>query len=129
MDTPVTGTPRTLLRIEGLAALVASVTVYAMIDGSWMLFALLLLVPDLAIAGYIAGPRTGAVVYNTLHTYAGPAVLAALGHVDILPGAWPVCLIWLAHIGLDRSLGLGLKYPDAFQSTHLGYGGRATSMP
>ncbi|MCL4805949.1 MAG: DUF4260 family protein, partial [Anaerolineae bacterium] len=31
----------------------------------------------------------------------------------------PVALIWLAHIGLDRMLGFGLKYPDAFRHTHL----------
>ena len=35
-------------------------------------------------------------------------------------------MIWAAHIGIDRALGFGLKYPDAFSSTHLGgIGGRA----
>jgi hypothetical protein len=28
-------------------------------------------------------------------------------------------LIWLAHIGIDRALGYGLRYPDAFRETHL----------
>jgi hypothetical protein len=28
-------------------------------------------------------------------------------------------LIWLAHIGLDRTLGYGLKYPTFFEDTHL----------
>jgi hypothetical protein len=36
---------------------------------------------------------------------------------------WPA-LIWLAHIGMDRSLGYGLKLPTAFQDTHLGRIGR-----
>jgi hypothetical protein len=40
-------------------------------------------------------------------------------------GIW-IALIWAAHIGIDRALGFGLKYPDAFRSTHLGgVGGRA----
>jgi hypothetical protein len=31
-----------------------------------------------------------------------------------------VALIWLAHIGLDRALGYGLKYGSGFRDTHLG---------
>jgi hypothetical protein len=30
-----------------------------------------------------------------------------------------LALIWLAHIGVDRALGYGLKYPDGFKDTHL----------
>ena len=30
-----------------------------------------------------------------------------------------LALIWLAHIGADRLLGYGLKYPTAFTDTHL----------
>jgi hypothetical protein len=30
-----------------------------------------------------------------------------------------LALIWLAHIGVDRLLGYGLKYPDRFRETHL----------
>jgi hypothetical protein len=30
-------------------------------------------------------------------------------------------LVWLAHIGVDRLLGYGLKYNDNFQHTHLGW--------
>jgi hypothetical protein len=33
-------------------------------------------------------------------------------------------LVWLAHIGLDRLQGYGLKYDDSFQHTHLGMLGR-----
>jgi hypothetical protein len=34
-------------------------------------------------------------------------------------GQFALALIWLAHIGLDRALGYGLKYPTAFRHTHL----------
>jgi hypothetical protein len=30
-----------------------------------------------------------------------------------------LALIWLAHIGADRALGYGLKYPTDFKDTHL----------
>jgi len=30
-----------------------------------------------------------------------------------------LALIWLVHIGADRLLGYGLKYPTAFKDTHL----------
>jgi hypothetical protein len=120
MDTPVSGTPRLLLRLEGLAVLIVAVTGYHAIGASWVLFAVLLLLPDLGLLGYLAGPRIGALAYNTVHTYVGPAGLAALAYLGVAPGAWPVCLIWVAHIGMDRALGLGLKFPSAFRDTHLG---------
>jgi hypothetical protein len=28
--------------------------------------------------------------------------------------------MWFAHIGMDRAIGYGLKYPTAFGDTHLG---------
>ena len=31
-----------------------------------------------------------------------------------------LALVWLAHVGLDRLLGMGLKYNDRFTHTHLG---------
>jgi len=120
MDTPVSGTPRRLLRAEGLAVLLASVTGYYAIGASWTLFAAVILLPDLGLLGYLAGARIGALAYNAVHTYLGPATLAALAYSAVIPGAWPICLIWIAHIGLDRALGFGLKYPSAFQATHLG---------
>ena len=127
MDAPVSGTPRLLLRLEGLTLLAGSVVGYDALDASWRLFALLLLVPDAALVAYIAGPRAGAIAYNAVHTYFGPAGLAALAYLDVVPGAWPICLIWMAHIGMDRSLGLGLKFTSAFQDTHLGRVGRIVS--
>jgi len=36
---------------------------------------------------------------------------------------WPLgvllALIWFAHIGADRLLGFGLKYPTEFKDSHL----------
>ena len=35
-----------------------------MLGGNWWLFALLILVPDLSMVGFTAGPQTGATIYN-----------------------------------------------------------------
>jgi hypothetical protein len=108
-----------LLRLEGAAALALSVFLYTRHDASWVLFAILFLAPDLSLLGYGAGRRVGAVAYNVVHTYVGPAMLAAFA----VGGHWEIgttfALIWFAHIGLDRLLGLGLKYPSSFKETHL----------
>ena len=123
MDTPVTGTPRAILRLEGLAVLLVSVIGYQATRGSWWMFALLILVPDVSLAGYGVNARIGAATYNAFHTYVAPAGLAALGALG-LPHALPISIIWVAHIAMDRALGLGLKFPTAFESTHLGTVGR-----
>jgi hypothetical protein len=48
--------------------------------------------------------------------------------LPISPGRVPAAaaggLIWIAHIGFDRALGYGLKYPTGFGDTHLGRSGR-----
>ena len=97
---------------------------YARYGGSWWLFALLLLVPDVGALGYLAGPKTGAATYNTVHTYLGPAVLVAVGTVDGSTLLLSLGFIWFAHIGMDRAVGYGLKYGGAFGHTHLGMVGR-----
>jgi hypothetical protein len=127
MNTPVTGTPRVLLRLEGLSVLMAAVVGYQAIGAGWGFFAVLLLLPDLSLIAYAAGPRVGAVAYNAVHTYFGPAGLAAYAYVGDAPAVWPICLIWMAHIGMDRALGLGLKFSSAFGDTHLGAVGRIRS--
>lgn len=116
----VSGIPRLLLRIEGLVVLLLSLHFYNELDGSWLWFLLLFLVPDLSFLGYLAGSMTGAMVYNIAHTYISPAILAALGFMLEQPELYPLALIWTAHIGLDRLIGYGLKYPTGFRDTHLG---------
>jgi hypothetical protein len=54
-----------------------------------------------------------------VHTSAAPILLLGVAIVAPLPALEPYALIWLAHIGMDRMLGFGLKYPTRFQDTHL----------
>ncbi|MFO0685884.1 MAG: DUF4260 domain-containing protein [Sandaracinus sp.] len=88
------------------------------------LFAACFLAPDLAFLGYLAGPRLGAIAYNTTHSTLGYAGLAALGVVLGAPTLLALALIGVAHVGFDRMLGYGLKYGSAFGHTHLGVVGR-----
>lgn len=114
------GGTRSWLRAEGLVILAAGVAAYWLSDGSWWMFALLFLVPDVSFAGYLAGPRVGAAVYNLFHTYATPLVVLGAGHVSGSTLCMQIAIIWLAHIGFDRLLGYGLKSREGFRKTHLG---------
>lgn len=107
-------------RFEGLTFLVAAVLLYAATRASWWLFALLLLVPDVSMAGYWAGNRIGQISYNIVHAYVLPLALALVGFVFGQSLLLAIGLIWLAHIGLDRAVGYGLKEAEGFKFTHLG---------
>lgn len=114
----VTGAPRIWLRLEGVAVMALAVLLYQRGGHSWMLLGALFLAPDLSFLGYLAGPRIGARACNLAHSYVGPCAAAALALVTGRPPV--VALIWAAHIGADRALGYGLKYPTGFRDTHLG---------
>jgi hypothetical protein len=110
---------RLLLRLEGLAIGAAAIVLYADGDHSWWLFALLALAPDLSFAAYVLGIGVGAAAYNLVHNLVLPVALGTAGALTDTQWALAVALIWLAHIGVDRALGYGLKYPSAFKDTHL----------
>ncbi|QKY20974.1 DUF4260 domain-containing protein [Halolamina sp. CBA1230] len=111
--------PRTVLRLEGVAVFLAATAAYFAVDGPLWLFLVLALAPDLSILGYLAGVRLGSRVYNAFHTYVGPIALGTAGVVLGVPPASWVALVWAAHIGADRAVGYGLKYPIGFKHTHL----------
>jgi hypothetical protein len=110
--------PSRLLHIDGAVVLVLALFGYWMTQGNWWVFALLLFAPDLSMLGYLGGARTGAAVYNVVHMYLLPAMLLVVS--ILLANLWMThgAMIWFAHIGIDRLLGYGLKYPTAFKDTH-----------
>jgi len=116
------------LRLEGVAVLALSVALYAHVGEGWLLFALLLFAFDASMVGYLRDARTGALVYNLVHTYTAPLVLGTVGLLAGIGGTVAVALIWSAHIGMDRALGYGLKLPTSFQHTHLGAVGRGQAI-
>ncbi len=119
--------PVTLLRLEGLALLAGAIALYATLDGTWWWIPVLFLVPDIAAVGYLAGNRIGAMAYNAVHTTVLPTVLGIIGLAANSDTTMLLALIWLFHIGVDRAIGYGLKYPDQFGHTHLGFKGRGTA--
>lgn len=111
--------PRFLLRAEGLAIAVAALALYFHAGHGWLLLVLLVLAPDLSMLGYLGGPRAGAIAYDAAHTIVLPLALGTAGVLADLELARQLALIWLLHIGADRLLGYGLKYPTGFKDTHL----------
>jgi hypothetical protein len=110
----------TLLRLEHAAMALAALVAYHLSGGSWWVFAALILVPDVSMAGYLVNPRVGAWCYNAVHSWIAPVAL----WLAALAGGWPLltqlAIILAAHIAIDRALGYGLKRESGFQDTHLG---------
>jgi Domain of unknown function (DUF4260) len=116
----VVGTPRRWLGLEGLVLLAGALIAYSTLGQPWWLVPAGILVPDIAMSGYVAGTRLGAHLYNLAHATLLPAVMLGIGYCQADRLLMALALIWLAHIGLDRLLGMGLKYNDRFAHTHLG---------
>ena len=116
----VSGGVRLLLRLEGLTLFIGMTSLYAAWGGSWWVYAFVFLAPDLSFIAYLSGPKFGAMIYNTAHCYMAPMTLMTLGFGTASPLTLSIALVWLAHMGIDRALGFGLKYSAGFAFTHLG---------
>lgn len=113
--------PVKIQRIEGAVLLLAGVVGWISSDLSWWWFALLLLVPDISMVGYLVNTKVGAAVYNLGHSLVGPGLLLGWAWLEGPNLALALGSVWLAHVGMDRMFGYGLKYEDAFKHTHLGW--------
>lgn len=121
----VTGLPKVWLRAEGAAVMAAGAGFYFYLGGAPLWFVPLLLAVDVSMVGYLAGPRSGALFYNLVHNWAAGVAVLALAWWLGSPAIAVVGAILVAHTGMDRAAGYGLKYPTAFADTHLGRLGRA----
>ena len=119
-DGTVSGAPRRWLRVEAATLVVGSLVAYSTTGRSWWLVPLIVLVPDVVMVGYLGGTRVGAHLYNLAHATPLPAVMVGIGWWQHAPLVLALGLVWLTHIGVDRAMGYGLKYGDAFKHTHLG---------
>ncbi|MGK7394595.1 MAG: DUF4260 domain-containing protein [Candidatus Cyclobacteriaceae bacterium M3_2C_046] len=116
-----------LIRLEEIAKLFLAFFASLQAGFDWWWFWLLLLLPDVSMVGYLLNTRTGAIIYNLFH-HQGVAI--AFG----LTGLWldqsllqMAGIIIFGHSAMDRAVGYGLKYPDHFNHTHLGWIGLANS--
>jgi hypothetical protein len=72
------------------------------------------------MVGYLANTRLGAALYNSVHTEVPPILLLCTALARGSKEVTGLALCWLAHIGMDRMCGFGLKYGTGFGHTHLG---------
>jgi hypothetical protein len=112
--------PRVWLRVEGVVVLAAGAGLYLHLGGAPVALVPLLLAVDISMVGYLVGPRPGAVIYNLAHNWAAGVAVLALAWWLGSPAIGLVGAILVAHTGMDRAAGYGLKYPTAFGDTHLG---------
>ncbi|GAB2600665.1 DUF4260 family protein [Pseudactinotalea suaedae] len=115
-------------RIENGALAVAILVAAIALEQPWWLLLAAFLLFDLSALGYLRSPRAGALTYNVVHNYTGPALVISLYLVLLLLDhqvTWLALLAgcWAFHVAVDRALGYGLKL-DEFTHTHLGRIGR-----
>lgn len=110
-------------RVENGAVAIGVYVAVIQLGFAWWWPLAVFLVWDLSAAGYAVSTRLGAATYNAIHNYTGPA-LVALGALVGPHWLWLVALTWAFHVAADRALGYGLKHPDSFQHTHLGWIGK-----
>ncbi len=115
-------------RIENAAIAAAIVLAMIAFAQPWWLLLVAFLFFDLSAVGYLRGPGLGAVVYNAVHNYTGPAIAVSIYLVLLIAGhpvVWIALLAacWAFHVAVDRALGYGLKL-ESFAHTHLGRIGR-----
>lgn len=126
-------TTTTIQRVENGAVAAAVVVATVAADQPWWALLAAFLLFDLSALGYLRGPRAGAIGYNAVHSYTGPAVVVTVYLALLLAGhdvGWVALLAacWSFHVAVDRALGYGLKEED-FTHTHLGRIGRARDVP
>jgi hypothetical protein len=98
----------------------AGVALVAVRDTSLVVLLIFAVLPDVAIVGGLGRnlapgqlhPRA-VPLYNALHRFATPAVIAAVG---VFAGpAWVTAAVgWAFHICFDHAVGLGLRTPSGF---------------
>ncbi|MBB6236570.1 hypothetical protein HDC90_001182 [Pedobacter sp. AK013] len=113
-----------IIAIEEMGMFLLAVFAFSKLSFHWWVFPALLLVPDLSMLGYLAGPKVGAWFYNVFHHKTIAIVIFLMGFYYQLPILQLSGIVLFAHSCMDRALGYGLKYSDAFNHTHLGLIGK-----
>ncbi len=115
---------KTLLKLEELALFLGCVYLFSRLSFGWWWFPALLLTPDLSMLGYVLNPAVGAFTYNIVHHRAAGIVVGLCGLAFSNQWLMLAGIMLVTHTSFDRMLGYGLKYPDDFKHTSLGWIGR-----
>ena len=108
-----------IIRLEALLVFILSLICYFFVGESWLLFLVAWIIPDVGMIGYLKNKKLGALFYNTTHTYLFSLSLVSAGYYLDNNILLALGIIFTNHIGLDRFLGFGLKYPNGFKDTHI----------
>jgi hypothetical protein len=110
---------KNILRMEEAAMFGLCIYALSFFHVSWWVYLLLLIAPDISIAGYGVNKAVGTVCYNLAH-HKGIAV-AVFVTGFILRNEWMqiIGIILFGHSSMDRMFGFGLKLPEGFNHTHL----------
>lgn len=115
---------KNLLKLEEFSMFAICVYAFFLLKAEWWCYLLLLLGPDISMIGYLAGNKTGAILYNLFH-HKGIAVSIFVGGLltNIIP-LQIAGIILFGHSSMDRMFGYGLKHFEGFKYTHLGFIGK-----
>lgn len=109
-----------ILKLEETGQFLLSIYLFSQLTYSWWMFPACLLLPDLSMAGYLSGPKTGARLYNLFHNKLLAILILVAGFWWSISWLALAGVILLGHSAMDRMLGYGLKFDDSFSHTHLG---------
>lgn len=111
---------KTLLKAEELALFLGCIYLFSRLNFAWWWFPALLLLPDLSMIGYLINPAVGAIGYNLVHHKALGILIGLWGLATANQTLMLAGVILVAHSGMDRVAGYGLKYFDSFKHTSSG---------
>lgn len=112
---------KNILKIEELAMFGLAIYLNSFLPFEGWVFWALFLLPDIGILGYIVNTKVGAFTYNLLH-HKGIAITCYLvGYFLIVHELTLAGVVLFGHSSFDRVFGYGLKFPDHFKHTHLGW--------
>jgi len=114
---------KNILKLEELGIFALSIFLLFKLDMpiSWWIYIILFFTPDIGMIGYVVNPKVGSVTYNILHHKALASLLIIIGLLIQEDYLLVAGLLIFAHSSFDRVLGYGLKYPDSFKHTSVGY--------
>ena len=119
---------KSILRVEeALQLLLAVYLVNQLPYPGWVYWAFFL-APDIGMIGYAFNTKIGSICYNVFH-HKGIAIAFYLSGIYLnIPELVFTGLLLFGHSAFDRIFGYGLKYPDHFKNTHLGWIGRSQTI-
>jgi hypothetical protein len=118
---------KNLLRLEELLQFGLAIFLFSQLSYPAWMYVAFFLAPDLSMIGFLINTQIGAVLYNIFH-HKGLAIAAYLvGAYLIVPELLFAGTLLLGHSAFDRIFGYGLKYPDNFKNTHLGWIGKSAT--